>query len=193
MRIHFPLRNLILPVAEINRALPRTGTIYEIGSGWGSLAFEIAGKFSDRKVLALDIDAKKVLSARAKYTLKNLKFIVGDARKYKFHSCTGFVLSDFLHHIDFSAQEKILHQLTQKLSNRGILILKEIDKDDGWRKWTSRLWDWILYPHDRIFYRNKSEWVRLLQKMGFNVAVSRKVRWFPGSTYIYICIKNHEK
>ena len=98
-------------------------------------------------------------------------------------------MSDFLHHLSFENQERLLRKAVKKLDHGGMLILKEIDQNDGWRMVASRIWDFLLYPKESIYYRKKTELIELLFTLGMKVKHERVVAWFPGSTYLYICQK----
>lgn len=182
-------RNAMLPIQKIQQALPKEGVVYEIGSGYGSLAYILANIHQKCRVVGIDISQKKILQARTEYHAKNLVFEKGDALTFKYHKWKGLVLSDFLHHITYENQEVLLKRVIKYMDEQGVLIVKEIDKSDLFRSSLSRIWDWILYPNDRIFYRSKSQWLRILTHMGLQVTISEEVLWFPGSTVLYICMK----
>lgn len=146
-----------------------------------------------RKVIGVDYDEAKIRIAMTKYQHPNLQFIQADAAKMTYQTFSGAVMSDFLHHVDFPTQEIILKNLQHKISKQGVLIIKEIDANDGIRKWLSRLWDLILYPKDKIYYRSHSDWKSLLTKLGFEAKAGREVAWFPGSTFLFICSKKSKK
>lgn len=189
MNFYSLLRSLILPVSQIDTSLPSTGLIYELGSGFGVLAHEIAKSSINREVIGMDIDETKVAVANKTYYLPNLTFLVADAIQFQFKSASGIVMSDFLHHLDYESQEKLLNKLNGRLSKKGVLVIKEIDKSDSIRKLLSRIWDFLLYPEDTIKYRSQSQWQKLLEKLGLKTNISREVPWFPGSTLLFICRK----
>lgn len=179
----------MLPIKEIDLALPKKGLIYEIGSGYGSIS-KYLGKYSlARKIIGIDIDKFKIEKAINLSNLKNVKFEYGDALNYSFLRCNGVILSDFLHHINNNQQNIILKKISQKIVKKGILIIKEIDRSDRVRMLMSRFWDLIFYPKDKIYYRTKDEIILFLTKMGFTVIYKKTVLWFPGSTCLYICQK----
>jgi len=182
-------RNWMLPVKKINQTLSKSGLIYEVGSGHGSLAYELAKNFPRRQVVGIDIDQAKIAIAKNLFVNSNLTFRVDDAKTFSYLHCDGVVLSDFLHHLKLNDQVAVLKQAINKLNKQGYLLVKEIDLHDSWRMRLSRLWDWLLYPRDQIYYRSKSDWVKLLHQLGLEVKVTREVVWFPGSTYLYICQK----
>lgn len=183
------LRPFMLPINEIHRAVPGDGLTYEIGSGYGSLAHMIAQKGSKRTVIGVDTDQQKVADAQSQLQLVNLQFQVGDALTFHFKPCVGLVMSDFLHHVPYPKQELILERLSKSLKKNGVMVIKEIDRADGLLMYLSRLWDFLLYPKDAIYYRSSFEWEQLLKRYAFSVSVRRAVPWFPGSTHLFICTK----
>lgn len=183
------LRNLMLPIVEINKALPKSGLVYEIGSGVGSLADQLAKHNKNLNIVGIDVNIEKIGRARNTYIRPNLKFLVTDAVKFPYQPHEGAVMSDFLHHISYLNQEKLLEVLTKKLKKKGTLIIKEIAKDDGIFRWLSWLWDFLLYPEDRIYYRTRKDWANLLVTLGYDVEIKRAAHWFPGSTHLFVCRK----
>lgn len=189
MNILASFRNFMSPVAEINEVLPREGIVYEVGSGYGTISKTIAQSYPRRRVIGIDINKSKIKEAREKFHLANLSFVASDALTYKYKQCKGIVLSDFLHHLNYEKQAVLLQKLSNVLEVGGVIIIKEIDSHDGWRKNASRLWDFILYPHAQIYYREKNELINYLRGLDLKVQVSRKVPWFPGSIHLFICTK----
>jgi len=183
-------RNVMLPVDSIAAALPRRGRVYEVGCGRGTLAHALTVSDNKFTVVGIDIDSQKIQIAQSLFKKSNLQFINANAFTFNYQSCRGVIFSDFLHHISYPQQIVLLKRLRRVLKKNGIMIIKEIDLDDGIRRWLSRLWDYILYPRDRIYYRSKIDWVRQFENLGFSVSCQRKVLWFPGSTFLYICRKN---
>lgn len=179
------LRNLMLPLAKIDAALPKKGLIYEIGCGMGVISNYLS-QIESRRIVGIDTDLEKIEHDQPAETLS---FVQADAATFSYQSCVGAVLSDFLHHVDYLTQEKILRRLTGKINKNGVLIVKEIDDGDGIRRWMSRFWDFIFYPQDKIYYRTKQDLWVLLKNLGYEVKLTREVIWFPGSTYFYICTK----
>ncbi len=181
-------RSFMLPLTEMSQALPKRGLIYEIGCGGGVISNFITQP--KRRIIGIDTDATKISLAQKKYnTNKNLQFIASDAITFPYSFCVGVIMSDFLHHIDYQSQEKLLKKVSLKIKRNGILVIKEIDKSDGLLMWCSRIWDFLFYPKDTIYYRTKVQWYTLLQNLKFEVHFERKIHWFPGSTFLFICTK----
>lgn len=178
------LRRLILPLEQIDYYLPNNGTIIDLGCGQGIICKFLA-KSQKRNIVGVDSNAKIL----PKSEIKNLKFISADVTKYPIKKAEGVILSDVLHHIDVKYQKKLLIDISKSLKSKGVLVIKEIDSEEFVRSALSRLWDFLLYPKDKISYWSSTKLRDFLGKLGFEVKVIRASRLFPGSTTLYICNK----
>lgn len=183
-KIYDSLRSIILPLGEISEHLPNKGQIIDLGCGQGVITRYIA-KRKDRKVIGVDLDLKRL----PKISQKNLKFIKSDIRNYEINNADGVIISDVLHHINFADQKKVLKRIAVNLEKTGTLIIKEIDSNEFIRAKLSRIWDFLLYPSDKIAYTNSISLKNFLKKLGFKVKIIRPCRFFPGSTTLYVCTK----
>lgn len=178
------LRNYILPLDLIDKNLPPKGKIVDLGCGEGTVALSLANNKA-RQVIGIDINKKRIPVSRK----KNLKFIVDNLNSINLSSIQGAVLSDVLHHLNYKQQYTLISKVYHYLEKGGVLIVKEIDKEELIRSSLSRLWDFLLYPKDKIFFSKKSDFEMVLKKIGFQTRVLRPCRYFPGSTTLYICKK----
>lgn len=181
---HNLLREWMLPLKEIDEAIPKKGIILELGCGEGVIS-QYLTKESSRSIIGIDLDATRL----PQQPPKNLKFIHGDIIKYSLPKADAIVISDVLHHIDFEEQEKLLEKVYKLLNRKGVLIIKEINTEDKIRSKLSRFWDFVFYPFDKIYFSSSADLVKLLKKCGFKVSMKRASLYFPGSTNLYICEK----
>jgi SAM-dependent methyltransferase len=175
----------MLPIAEIDAALPKNGLIYEIGCGYGTLAAALAQRAPERQVVGLDFTLKKVGASLSRAA--NLSFVSGDALGHSYDGAAGAVLSDFLHHLAPESQQNLLRRLTKTLAPEAVIVIKEIDLAGGLRMHLSALWDRILFPHDRIFYHRRADWKTFMENLGWHVRDRPAAPWFPGSTILFVC------
>ena len=184
------LRWLMCPFSVMEKHLPLSGTIYDIGCGEGIMVQYVARVQPKRTVIGVDTDTMRVKSAKEATTqLKNTEFKVQSALKTDFKNASGVIVSDFLHHIRYEDQEKLFESISKGLKNGGVFMIKEIDNADTIRRIMSRFWDWLFYPQDKIYYREIGETVKRLRTLGLKVSWERAVWYFPGSTNILTCIK----
>lgn len=178
------LRSLILPLREIDKVLPKSGEIIDLGCGNGVIAKFIAKK-SSRKVTGIDLNKNRI----PQFSSPNLKFIQADITKYKFDRADAVVISDVLHHLSYANQDEVITNIYAGLRKKGVAVIKEIDASEFIRSRLSRFWDFILYPQDKILYISYRQLKTKLNKLGFKVKILRPCRFFPGSTTLYICKK----
>lgn len=178
------LRGLILPLKEIDKIVPNSGKIIDLGCGQGQIASFIAKK-ERRNVIGVDLNTSRLPKLKS----NNLRFEHADIIKYPLHQVDVVILSDVLHHIDFRNQQIILSKIFKGLKRGGILVIKEIDTKQFVRSHLSRFWDFVFYPKDKIYFSNSKDMKQSLEKLGFKVSYSYMCQLFPGSTTLYICKK----
>lgn len=188
-KLHVFIRWFIFPFDKLEKNLPISGHIVDIGCGEGAFSIYSAISSKKRVVSGVDIDARRIAIARkAGKIINNATFYKKNALSWK-RKVNGIVISDVFHHLSLNDQYKFLKQSYNNLQKGGVLVIKEINKDDTIRSRLSRLWDFILYPGDKINYWSRSKLISKLNKQGFKVNSFREAPFFPGSTFFYICTK----
>lgn len=190
-KTYFFLRCIMLPLYDIDRALPSSGIIVDIGCGIGSLSIFLAASSKKRSVIGWDIDKMRVEAAK-KNTQKmlNIKFETKNALDISIvKGISGIVASDVFHHINFVHQEELIKKISKTLNKTGVLVVKEVDKDQKIRALFSLLWDRVFYPNDISYFRTKDDWIALFKKNGFFVDTKKTMPWFPGSQTLFLCRK----
>lgn len=177
-------RSLMLPLKELDKNLPKSGKIIDLGCGEGVVAAFLA-KQKNRQVIGIDLNSRRIQETQ----VKNLKFLVADIRTYNLKDAGGVVLSDVLHHVDHDDQQKILTNISSSLKKDARLIIKEISTEEFIRSKLSRFWDFVFYPKEKIYFRKASDLVKMLENLGFSVRIKSASHFFPGSTNIFICTK----
>lgn len=99
---------------------------------------------------------------------------VGDARAMALPACDVAVILDVLHYIDYEAQEQVLQRVATALVDGGVLLLRVGDAASGWRFRVTLVGDWLITlvrgtPWPRFWTRPLSQWIALLERLGFSV------------------------
>src|SRR5436190_15445589 len=104
------LRSWMLPLKEIDNFVPAHGNIVDLGCGQGIIATYLSRK-KTRNVIGVDLDADRLPPS----SQKNLRFINSDIRNYNLKNIDAIILSDVLHHINYSDQKKLFKNIAQNL------------------------------------------------------------------------------
>ncbi len=152
--------------------LPPKGKIYDLGCGFGllgNLCYEING---DRVSLeGVDLDEKRIKNAKA--IIRNtscVKFKVQNILDIDFSDGHAATLTDFLHHIPFELQNKIIKRIYDTLPQGGSLLIKEISSKNvsKFKYYFALLLEKVLYPFGSIYYRREEEIYNFLKNTGFD-------------------------
>lgn len=184
------LKFILWPLKQIDAALPQQGLIIDLGCGDGTVAAYLAGQSSNRRVIGLDTNSSKLKSATYRYHhLTNLSFKSQNILKANLKSAAACLLSDVLHHLSLQDQSALLKHLSQHLPSGSICLIKEINHASVIRSKLSRLWDWLLYPQDKINYYSAPKLKSTMEKLNFKVKYKPVYWWFPGSVNLFVCTK----
>lgn len=184
------LRILILPFWKIDKALPRIGYIVDIGCGAGGMTNYLAIGSPKRELLGVDTSNERIHSAlKSIGKRKNINFKLGDITRLEFKKSNNFLIVDVLHHISYSQQNKLLSYLSNKLSAKSILVIKDVDTSNKLPFLFGHFWEKILYPHQQINVRSRKQWLDIFKKLGLTVKILTGSPLFPDSTLIFVCQK----
>jgi len=185
------LRWRICPFEKIAQHVPLKGTIVDVGCGYGLLSNSLALSSQERDVIGIDLSPRRIgVAQRTVKGRRNIKFLLQDANSLKIEKCDVFVMSDFLHHLPYQHQEQLLAMCYQKLSKNGLLIMEEVDGKPFWKYQFNIIADGLLNLGQRIYFRNSSEYLSLLSRIGFQTKTEAVHKGLPVSDIIYVCKKN---
>jgi 2-polyprenyl-3-methyl-5-hydroxy-6-metoxy-1,4-benzoquinol methylase len=169
------LRPKLLSVMDL--LLPDEGRILDIGCGFGLFAAYFGQTHPGRRITGVDPDGRRIDMARrvAKGLSLDAQFIQGDARHVDFEGTfdAAYVL-DVMHHIPKDDQLSLLTALRDKLSPRGVLVVKDITTDPAFGLKFTEILDRVMVGWDEpLAYRHHREWGAMLTSLGFHVRMVR--------------------
>ena len=184
------LRWRLCPFEEIEKYVPKEGPIIDIGCGYGLLANFLVLKSAKREVTGIDLSLERIkVAQKTTDNRKKIQFKLMDALDLQLEKYNTVVMSDFLHHINFEAQEELLARCYQNLPTGSFLIIEEVDNRPLWKYWFAIMSDNILNIGERQFFRNQREFQKLLQGIGFSVRIKKADKHLPLSDVLFICEK----
>ena len=188
--VYARLRWRLCPFEEIERHVPREGTIIDIGCGYGLLANLLALRSSRRDVTGIDLSVGRIsIAQKTTDNRKKIQFKLMDALDFELGEYSTVIMSDFLHHIDCEAQKELLARCYQELVPGGLLIIEEVDNRPLLKYWFAIMSDKILNVGERQFFRSHREFQKLLQRIGFYVKTKKVDKDIPLSDTLFICKK----
>ena len=113
--------------------LPQSGLFYDLGCGYGFMTFMLHWAAPQRKIIGVDYDEDKILTAQNNFTQKNqyelrenkIEFVTADLTQMTFSKCDGIMLSDALHYLLPNQQTVLLDKCYEALNEGGVLILRD--------------------------------------------------------------------
>jgi ubiquinone/menaquinone biosynthesis C-methylase UbiE len=180
------VRLIVLPSTKIDKIIPQSGKILDIGCGNGGLTNYLAIRSPKRKLLGIDLSKSRIFEAQLSVKTKNNpKFINADVTKISIPKVKAYLITDVLHHISYGNQIKLLSFITRNLSKDSMLVIKEVDKSNILPFLYGHLFEKILYPKEKIYARGRSEWESIFTKLGLTFTVGGGNWYFYDSTNIY--------
>ena len=118
-------RAFLSDLAVVERYVPNKGFIVDLGCGHGLFACVLRESSPSRRVLGIDLDAKKIDVARgAIQDTQWLRFEVGDIVQDVPPKCDAVTIVDVLYLLSFEQQEQVLRNAATALGEGGPLVVK---------------------------------------------------------------------
>jgi 2-polyprenyl-6-hydroxyphenyl methylase/3-demethylubiquinone-9 3-methyltransferase len=160
------------PFVEIEQLLPKKGTIVDLGCGEGIFTNFIGLSSPERKVIGIEIDAKRF--SLADKGIKNITFQLADITKTSIPEADAIILFHVLHHLNsYKDQELLLKKCIRQLKPNGKLLIVEIYIQPTVQYAISWITDHILVAwffekrlYTQILFRRFEKWIDLLKTLG---------------------------
>ena len=156
---------------QFNKLIPRTGTILDIGCGYGFISYLLYLTGENRIITGIDYDAEKIAIADNGYLNNpNVRFITANISEYSFEKQDAFLLSDILHYLPSEEQEKLLIRCMENLKPGGIIVIRDADTDQQKKHKGTRFTEFLSTriigfnkTHDKkeLFFTSKEKIVKL--------------------------------
>lgn len=156
---------------EMVQHLPESGTILDLGCGFGLFSLYMAARRPAARIVGVDLDERRLALARRSAEalgLRNVSFEAGDLRDWRpserLHAAYAL---DVLHHIPVAAGDALLGAVHARLEPSGVFLLKDIDTRPRAMMLFTYVLDLLMAPKDVFSYRSVAAWRALLRQTGF--------------------------
>ena len=189
------------PIIHIlEQYLPEKGIILDLGCGYGIISHLVSDACPDRSVIGVDMSARRIGVAKGSIRhRRNLEFRMVDIRDVQFPRCDAFMAIDVLYMFPYQDQERILTRCYEKLTPRGVLVVKDNSKSPYWKYMYAHAEEfvktrWSVYGKNvrnrSLKYWDVGDFLKLLGRIGFHAIAIPLRSYLPYPGVFYICHKS---
>ena len=160
---------------SLDRVVPRSGFILDLGCGYGLATHWLAQCTDTRTFLGVDYDEAKIRTAQCTAPQQpRLQFEIQNLLDFDYPACDAILLLDVLHYWTPDKQQSILNKARRALRPGGKLILRDGAKaDDGahrhvhrWEVFATKLG--LNQTSEGLHFQSLAELQAALKQAGFN-------------------------
>jgi SAM-dependent methyltransferase len=178
---------------EIRQFLPREGTVFEVGCGFGLFGLYFARVCPALRVLGVDVDERRIAladKARRRLGVENAAFDVGDARSVELpDELDGCYMLDLLHHVPRPVAKALIRQVYARLRPGGVFVVKDVDTRPRYKMAFTWMLDVLMTRGELPRYWSAADLTEALEREGFGVIRYAMVDLLPYPHQLYVCVK----
>jgi 2-polyprenyl-3-methyl-5-hydroxy-6-metoxy-1,4-benzoquinol methylase len=178
---------------EIGQYLPASGSVLDIGCGFGLFSLYYASTGPGRLVRGIDLNPRRIGMARRAATrlgLENVVYEELDARHFKGDSpVSAAYMLDIVHHLPDDAVPSLLRELHRAIAPGGLLMVKDVDTRPAPKRWFTWALDKLMNPRAPVRYWSSEELTDALGDVGFTVRHHLMVDVLPYPHILYVCTR----
>ncbi len=180
----------------IEKHVPTSGQIVDLGCGFGMLAVYLALLSQARQVRGVDISHRRLRAAKfVSAHIHNVAFEYSDLVQYTFDRCNCILLIDTLHYFPVSVQNKLLKKCYERIGPGGRLLLRDSNKDKIFRHFVTRSHETIMTRSgftkgEMLCFRSFVELTSYLEGLGFFVDALPMWHRTPFADTLLVCTKS---
>lgn len=192
-RAYCMVRFLILRQAflsAIGAHIPSTGTVLDVGCGFGLFALYFAASRPGVEIVGFDLSERRVRMAQLaaeRLGIGNVRFHVGDAATFRLdHPVAAAYMLDLIHHIPAPAVAGLLTSIACHLAPGGRLVIKDIEPSPAFKLAFTWLLDKVMDYRAPVRYWAPGEIEPLLASLDLDVVRRRLPDYLPYPHVLYV-------
>lgn len=176
---------------EIGQYLPKSGSILDIGCGFGMFSLYYALSLPSSTIRGIDLNPRRIAKAQTaalKLSANNVTYEVGNAETLQLTGgFDGIYMLDIIHHIPEEAVAPLLTQIFNQLSIGGRLIIKDVSDKPAYKRWFTWILDKAMDFRTPVNYWPPERLSALLRSIGYEVYIHSMVDVLPYPHLMYVC------
>ena len=111
---------------QFHELLPRAGSFYDLGCGYGFMTYMLHWAAPDRHFTGVDYDGEKIETAQHNFLRdEHIRFLREDLTLFQPLPCDGIIISDVLHYLLPEQQIALLERCVAALRAGGTMIIRD--------------------------------------------------------------------
>lgn len=194
IRAYSQIRFIILRQAfleELDQWLPREGRVLDLGSGFGLFSLYFATTAPERRLVGVELSAKRVEEARRsaeRLSLTNVEYHNADVLEWEPSGLFDAIyMLDVVHHLPQSQVRSFLARLIALLKPGGTLLIKDVSDRPRYKMLFTLALDRLMVGAEPIRYWPPAALAELLEGLGLDVKRHLMNDILPYPHVLYIC------
>lgn len=187
-------RVLMSDLEFIEKQVPATGTIVDLGCGHGLFPNLLALRSAGRQVIGIDFSPEKIdLARKTAAGRANINFIRADIADIDIPECDAITIVDFLYLLPRDEQQRVLAACRRKLKPGGLLVWKAQERRPRWKYAWTYLEEFVTTSagitrgrRGRLTFMNREEAIDSLEAAGFKAGIVEMKSWRPYPDILYL-------
>ena len=193
-RLFLKGRVLMSDLEFIEKQVPASGTIVDLGCGHGLFTNLLALRSAGRQVTGIDFSPEKIDLARKTAAGRvNIHFITADIADIDIPECDAITIVDFLYLLPGDEQRRVLAGCRRKLKPGGLLVWKAQERRPRWKYAWTYLEEFITTSagithgrRGRLTFMNREKAIDSLEAAGFKAGMVEMKSWRPYPDILYL-------
>lgn len=187
-KLYSTLRSLILPVSEIESLLPKTGSVLDVGCGYGLTTVYFAQQSPLRHMEGIELNRQRIKIAKiASKKINNIHFSVDDLANKQQGNYDAIVAIDLLHHLNQYQKNQLLSKCYDLLKPDGTLIIKDINTSPILKYIWNYVHDYLMTFGSTLAFLKSTDMIRLIENFNFKIITVNSIPnlFYPHIIYVF--------